>query len=199
MEYKLKNNKGFSLIELMIVVAIIGILAMIAMPSYQEYVARTYVAEGLSLAKPAMVSMTDYYSTNGKFQYVNSNHNQVFDNNAAYGVDPAASFAHNATERVMIGNWWAPVGITIDYSKEKLGLSKWGNDPNQKPRLMLIATPMVTNDKYTLSLGGNWSGGSIEWKCYYIFMPRIIAPNVCEEATRDFVACGGAGDAEFCS
>lgn len=60
------KNKGFTLIELMIVVAIIGILAMIAMPSYQDYTKRTYVTEGILLASPVKDAITEYYATKGK-------------------------------------------------------------------------------------------------------------------------------------
>ena len=60
-------NSGFTLIELMIVVAIIGILAAVAIPQYQNYVARAQVAEGLALATVAKTALVEYRSTTGKW------------------------------------------------------------------------------------------------------------------------------------
>ena len=61
-----KMQKGFTLIELMIVVAIIGILAAIALPAYQDYVVRSRVSEGLTYADAAKIVVAENAS-NGKF------------------------------------------------------------------------------------------------------------------------------------
>jgi len=60
-------QKGFTLIELMIVVAIIGILAAIAIPAYQNYTIRAQVTEGLNLADGWKTSVGEFYAQNGQF------------------------------------------------------------------------------------------------------------------------------------
>jgi type IV pilus assembly protein PilA len=61
----MKKQQGFTLIELMIVVAIIGILAAIAIPAYQDYTIRAQVSEGLNLAAGAKAAVTEYYQDRG--------------------------------------------------------------------------------------------------------------------------------------
>ena len=60
-----KVQQGFTLIELMIVVAIIGILAAVAIPAYQDYTKRAHVTEGLSLASSGKTAVTEYYNSKG--------------------------------------------------------------------------------------------------------------------------------------
>jgi len=61
----MKKQQGFTLIELMIVVAIIGILAAIAIPAYQDYTIRAQVSEGINLSAGAKAAVTEFFQDRG--------------------------------------------------------------------------------------------------------------------------------------
>jgi type IV pilus assembly protein PilA len=62
-----KVQQGFTLIELMIVVAIIGILAAIAIPAYQDYTARAQMSEAMSLASGVRTSVSEFFQNTGNY------------------------------------------------------------------------------------------------------------------------------------
>ncbi|TQE96690.1 MAG: prepilin-type N-terminal cleavage/methylation domain-containing protein [Spiribacter salinus] len=75
-----RPHRGFTLIELMIVVAILAILMALAVPAYQDYTIRAQVSEGMSLAEGAKAAVWDHWSNEGSFPA---------DNDAAGLEDPA--------------------------------------------------------------------------------------------------------------
>ncbi len=116
-------QKGFTLIELMIVVAIIAILAAIAIPAYQNYLIRTQVSEGAVLTGGAKLAETEYYSNHGTFP----------SSNLSAGIAPAGS---------IIGKY--VTGVTVS-STGKI-TATFGNQANAKiATKVFVLSPIPTS------------------------------------------------------
>jgi type IV pilus assembly protein PilA len=100
--YTIRKQYGFTLIELMIVVAIVGILAAVAIPAYQIYTKRAHVAEGITLADKLKTNVTEYYATTGNWPV----------GNTIAGIVTAASITGNAVRSIAING----THITITYN-----------------------------------------------------------------------------------
>ncbi|WP_312224269.1 pilin [Stutzerimonas nitrititolerans] len=91
---KAQMQKGFTLIELMIVVAIIGILAAIALPAYQDYTARSQMSEAMTLASGARTAVSEYYSAKGVYP----------SDNESAGLADATDITGNYVAQVEVAN-----------------------------------------------------------------------------------------------
>jgi type IV pilus assembly protein PilA len=120
-----KIQQGFTLIELMIVVAIIGILAAIAIPAYQDYTIRAQVSEGLNLSGSAKVAVTEYFQDRGVMPPTMT----------------AAGLPTNATD--IAGNYVLSVGVGASNGVITV---TYGNSANaQITNQTLILTPVTSN------------------------------------------------------
>lgn len=90
----MRSQEGFTLIELMIVVAIIAVLAAIALPAYQDYMARAQVAEGIGLSTGAKLAIATYYGDRGQFPA----------DNAAAGMAPPMSISGKYVRSVTVNS-----------------------------------------------------------------------------------------------
>ena len=88
----MRKQQGFTLIELMIVVAIIGILAAIAIPAYQDYTIRAQVSEGLNLTGACKAAVTEFYQDQGVFP----------GDNATAGLEAAGNIRGKYTTQVEV-------------------------------------------------------------------------------------------------
>ena len=121
----MKKQQGFTLIELMIVVAIIGILAAIAIPAYQDYTIRAQVSEGLSLSSGAKAAVAEYFQDTGSWPT----------NNALAGLEASANIKGKYTTGLVVTGTGKNGIITVTY----------GNQANSN----------ITGDKLTLTSTDN--------------------------------------------
>jgi len=144
-----KIQQGFTLIELMIVVAIIGILAAIAIPAYQDYTIRAKVTEGLSLADSAKVAVAEGYQSGGMVG-VQTNANSW---NPDYATNPSkyiTSIAINNTAGAGGGV------ITVTYGNQA---------PAQIAAKTLLLSPFVAAGGAPPAVLIDGLTGSIDWAC----------------------------------
>ncbi|HFB2004363.1 TPA: pilin [Neisseria gonorrhoeae] len=146
-------QKGFTLIELMIVIAIVGILAAVALPAYQDYTARAQVSEAILLAEGQKSAVTEYYLNHGIWP----------ENNDKAGVASPSDIKGKYVESVTVAKGvvtakMKPSGVNKEIKDKKLSL--WARRENGSVK-WFCGQPVTRNgdDKDDVAKAGNGNNG----------------------------------------
>ena len=131
-----RTQQGFTLIELMIVVAIIGILAAVAIPAYQDYTIRAKITEGIVAASAAKTSISEYYVSQGSMPA----------DQTEAGMQPAADYSTKILQSVT---------YTIDAANSDIGIVTVAIED--------IGGDTAAGDEFTLTGTGDAAG--VTWVC----------------------------------
>ena len=143
-----KIQKGFTLIELMIVVAIIGILAALAIPAYQDYVTRTQVTEGLNLASGLKTQIAEFHANAGAWP-------------ATIAALPRNVAATPRAATDVTGNYVVSVSVT-----DGTMLITYGNAANGNIATRTLAMQPLLN-----------LNGDVVWRCGNAAVPAGASPS----------------------
>ncbi|HEZ3118512.1 TPA: pilin [Neisseria meningitidis] len=134
-------QKGFTLIELMIVIAIVGILAAVALPAYQDYTARAQVSEAILLAEGQKSAVTEYYLNHGIWPANNS------DAGVASSTDIKGKYVQSVTvANGVVTAQMASSGVNKEIQGRKLSL--WAKRQNGSVK-WFCGLPVARTDKAT--------------------------------------------------
>lgn len=153
-------QKGFTLIELMIVIAIVGVLAVVALPAYQDYTARAQMSEALTLAEGQKSAVVEYYSDKGTFPT----------SNADAGIANASTIT---------GKYVKSVAVT---SVAATGTAGSSSATSAKATITATMKSSGVNKDIsgkTLILEGSQNAGSFDWTCKAGTVDKKFLPSSC--------------------
>jgi len=143
----MRMDKGFTLIELMIVVAIVTILAAIAISQYQDYVIRAQIAEAAALAAGVKSSVSEFYTHRGRFPVAGCT-----DGNASVGLGMPASIVGNYVSEVRVSGDGCPPPLSSGTILTTFSSTAPFKASSAIDTASLLFSPMT-------------HAGSISWRC----------------------------------